>query len=70
MKEQEAFIVTSEVLAELFGCSARTIQNLVADGIIEHCGTGRAFRFSLETVVPQYAHFLLSQISPRDWAPK
>lgn len=65
----EKFIVSSLELAGLFGISERQIERLVAGGVLEQMGSGRAYRFDLETVVPQYAAFLTSGVSLRDWAP-
>lgn len=69
---KEAFLqqfISSSELADIFGVSERQIERLVAGGVLEQIGTGKAYRFALETVVPQYAAFLMSGISLRDWAP-
>lgn len=64
MKE---FIVNTGQLADVFGVSTRQIENLVTAGVIEQVGTAKSFRFDLFTVVPQYATFLMSGESLRDW---
>lgn len=65
----QQLIVSSADLAEIFGISERQIERLVVGGVLEQNGTERAYRFDLETVVPQYAAFLMSGASLRDWAP-
>lgn len=65
----QQFVVSSAELAEIFGISERQVERLVSGGVLEQIGTERAYRFDLETVVPQYAVFLMSDISLRDWAP-
>ena len=60
-------IVSSAELAEIFGISERQVERLVSGGVLEQIGTVTAYRFDLETVVPQYAVFLMSDISLRDW---
>ena len=65
----EDYIVSTAQLAELSGISDRQIEKLVSGGVLEHCGSERAYRFDLATAVRQYAAFLMSGISLRDWAP-
>lgn len=65
----QQLIVSSAELAEIFNISERQVERLVSGGILEQIGTATAYRFDLETVVPQYAVFLMSDISLRDWAP-
>lgn len=65
----QQFIVSSAELAEIFGISERQVERLVSGGVLEQIGTGKAYRFDLETVVRQYAVFLMCDISLRDWAP-
>lgn len=65
----QRFVVSSAELAEIFGISERQIERLVSGGVLDQIGTGKAYRFDLETVVPQYATFLMSGVSLRDWAP-
>ena len=64
----QQFIVSSTELAEIFNISERQVERLVSGGVLEQIGTERAYRFDLETVVPQYAVFLMSGVSLRDWA--
>ena len=57
----QQFLVSTQVLADAFGVSDRRILQLVEAGVIEAApGSGRARRFDLAQVVPQYAHFLLA----------
>lgn len=63
----QQFIVSSAELAEIFNISERQVERLVSGGVLEQIGTGKAYRFDLETVVPQYAVFLMSDISLRNW---
>lgn len=70
----QQFLVSTQVLADAFGVSDRRILQLVEAGVIEAApGSGRARRFDLSQVVPQYAHFLLALAAggPRagSWAP-
>lgn len=62
-------IVSSAELAEIFGISERQVERLVSGGVLDQIGTGKAYRFDLVTAVRQYAAFLMSDISLRDWAP-
>lgn len=64
----QQLIVSSAELAEIFGISERQVERLVSGGVLDQIGTGKAYRFDLETVVPQYAVFLMSGASLRDWA--
>ena len=63
----QQFVVSSAELAKIFDISERQVERLVSCGVLEQIGTGKAYRFDLETVVPQYAVFLMSDISLRDW---
>lgn len=65
----QQFIVSSAELAEIFGISERQVERLVSGDVLDQIGTGKAYRFDLETAVQQYAVFLMSDISLRDWAP-
>lgn len=66
-------LVTTRELAQLFRLSDRRIIQLLNAGVIEAVPeSGRNKRFDLETVVPQYCHFLIAQAaggpSVEDWA--
>lgn len=65
----EKLVLNSAQLAELFGVSTRQVELLVAGGVLESCGTEKAYRFDLEIVVPQYAAFLMSGSPLKNWAP-
>lgn len=65
----QQLIVSSSKLAEIFGISERQVERLVSGGVLEQIGTGKAYRFDLETAVRQYAAFLMSGVFLRDWAP-
>lgn len=69
MNRTEDYIVNTTQLAKLFGVSERQIEKLVTGGVIESCGTAKALRFDLQVVVPQYAAFLQTGISLREWCP-
>lgn len=66
--QQQQQTVNTEVLADLFGVSERQIERLVAGGVLDHIGTGRAYKFDLTVVVQQYATFLTSGVPLKDWA--
>ena len=53
------FVVTTAQLADIFQLSERRIQQLCAAGVIDSLPGSRAKRFDLETVVGQYAGFLM-----------
>lgn len=68
------FLVSTKELAEAFGVSDRRVLQLVEAGIIDTVpGSGRTKVFDLETVVPQYSIYLLTQAadgsSAGTWAP-
>lgn len=50
--------LSSNELSKLFGVSARQIQRLALDGIIEPVSNERPYRFELKTVCPQYCKHL------------
>lgn len=73
MDSDEVYLVSTRELAKLFGLSDRRILQLLNTGVIEEAPhSGRAKAFDLETVVPQYCGFLLSQAaggpSSEEWA--
>ena len=53
------FVVSTAQLADVFQLSERRIQQLCAAGVIDALPGSRAKRFDLETVVGQYAGFLI-----------
>lgn len=73
MDSDEVYLVSTRELAKLFSLSDRRILQLLDAGVIEEVPhPGRAKTFDLETVVPQYCGFLLSQAaggpSSEEWA--
>lgn len=58
--------LTSTDLANLFGVSVRQIQRLTLDGIISPVSDQRPYRYSIETVCPQYCSFLQAKIAARE----
>ena len=65
----QQLIGSSAELAEIFNISERQVERLGSGGILEKNGTATAYRIELETVVPPYAVFLVSDISLSDGAP-
>lgn len=55
--------ISSNELSKLFGVSVRQIQRLTLDGIIEPASNERPYRFTLETVCPQYCKYLENKVA-------
>lgn len=55
--------LSSNELAELFGVSARQIQRLTLDGIIEPVSNDRPYKYDLRKVCPQYCKYLESKVT-------